>query len=218
MSESPDTSHLRATPVQTRSAKTFDLILSAAARLLAEEGLPGFNTNAVAKAAGINVATLYHYFPHKNAILREMADRYDAELGDQARARLEALVVEPHLEGWLRGVLGEVHRARLRQSGVAALSRALRAVPELTQARASVGKAWRQDLAAALTRRLPDLGPSRAPGAARVMIEAVTAMLDLAAEDPGDAEVILDELAALLGGYFSALGDNGPHGPGSIQP
>ncbi len=54
----PD-SFRRAMPVQQRSAVTVEAILSGSAGLLVREGLPGFNTNAVAKAAGINVATLY---------------------------------------------------------------------------------------------------------------------------------------------------------------
>ncbi len=217
MTDAPDSTHLRATPVQSRSAKTFELILSAAARLLDEEGLPGFNTNAIAKSAGINVATLYHYFPHKNAILREMADRCEAEMGAEARGYLGALVTAGDLGAWIRGVVGEAHRSRLRQDGVAALGRAVRAVPELNQARSAVVEAWAQDLAAALGRRLPSLEPSRAAGAARVLIETVTALLDLAADRPGDSEAILDETAVLLGGYLAALGDKGSHGEGSLS-
>ena len=72
----------RAMPVQQRSAVTVEAILSASAELLVREGLPGFNTNAVAKVAGINVATLYHYFPNKNAILRELFDRDEKERTD----------------------------------------------------------------------------------------------------------------------------------------
>ena len=47
---------------------TVEYVLEAAARILAEEGLAGFNTNAVARRAGVSVGSLYQYFPGKDAI------------------------------------------------------------------------------------------------------------------------------------------------------
>jgi AcrR family transcriptional regulator len=66
---------LRKSPKQARSRNTVDLILEAAARILEEGGLDAFNTNAVAERAGIGIASLYDYFPEKNAILIEFARR-----------------------------------------------------------------------------------------------------------------------------------------------
>lgn len=58
---------LRKTPKQARSRNTVEVILEAATRILQEGGLAAFNTNAVAERAGIGVASLYDYFPGKNA-------------------------------------------------------------------------------------------------------------------------------------------------------
>lgn len=44
-------------------------ILAAAARLFCESGYGGVSTHAVARAAGISQAAMYHYFPGKHAIL-----------------------------------------------------------------------------------------------------------------------------------------------------
>jgi AcrR family transcriptional regulator len=52
-------------PSQLRSLATVQLILPAAARVLARESLAGFNTNRVAEVAGISVGSLYQYFPSK---------------------------------------------------------------------------------------------------------------------------------------------------------
>jgi hypothetical protein len=41
---------LRAAPVQARAAATVEAILDAALDVLVAEGLPGFNTNSVARA------------------------------------------------------------------------------------------------------------------------------------------------------------------------
>jgi AcrR family transcriptional regulator len=44
-------------------------VLTAAAHILEERGLSGFNTNAVAERAGVSIGSLYQYFPSKDAIL-----------------------------------------------------------------------------------------------------------------------------------------------------
>jgi len=59
----------RKKPVQSRSRATVGAVLEAAARVLEERGLAGFNTNAVAVRAGVSIGSLYQYFPSKDAIL-----------------------------------------------------------------------------------------------------------------------------------------------------
>jgi len=59
----------RKRPVQSRSRATVEAVLAAAARILEDQGLSGFNTNAIAERAGVSVGSLYQYFPSKDAIL-----------------------------------------------------------------------------------------------------------------------------------------------------
>jgi AcrR family transcriptional regulator len=59
----------RKKPLQSRSRATVEAVLSAAARILEDRGLAGFNTNAVAERAGVSIGSLYQYFPSKDAIL-----------------------------------------------------------------------------------------------------------------------------------------------------
>ena len=61
--------------MQTRSKATVDAVLEAAARVLEERGLAGFNTNAVAERAGVSIGSLYQYFPSKDAILLALMER-----------------------------------------------------------------------------------------------------------------------------------------------
>lgn len=69
---------LRRAPRQTRAQRTVDFILEAAAYILSEDGLEGFTTNRVAERAGVNIASLYQYFPNKSAILEELQARHMA--------------------------------------------------------------------------------------------------------------------------------------------
>lgn len=76
---------VRKAPRQRRSTSTVDALLEAAALVLEEGGLEGFNTNAIARRAGASIGTLYQYFPSKDALtlallLREEARAYDAAL------------------------------------------------------------------------------------------------------------------------------------------
>ncbi|MDR2787998.1 MAG: TetR/AcrR family transcriptional regulator [Candidatus Accumulibacter sp.] len=65
----------RKKPSQPRSEGTIEAIFEAAARILQTQGLGRFNTNAIARVAGVSIGTLYQYFPDKNAILIAMARR-----------------------------------------------------------------------------------------------------------------------------------------------
>lgn len=59
----------RKKPLQSRSRATVEAVLAAAAHILEDRGLTGFNTNAVAERAGVSIGSLYQYFPSKDAIL-----------------------------------------------------------------------------------------------------------------------------------------------------
>lgn len=62
----------RTAPKQSRAKETVQNILTVTRTLLIEEGVEKLTTNHVAKAAEMNISTLYRYFPNKQAILFEM--------------------------------------------------------------------------------------------------------------------------------------------------
>jgi AcrR family transcriptional regulator len=61
---------------QARSRATVEAIVEAAARILAEQGWQGLNTNTVARRAGVSVGSVYEYFPDKQAIVWVIMDRH----------------------------------------------------------------------------------------------------------------------------------------------
>lgn len=65
----------RKRPQQGRARATYDAIVDAAARIVAERGLAGFNTNAVAERAGVSIGSLYQYFPNKDAVMAALIVR-----------------------------------------------------------------------------------------------------------------------------------------------
>lgn len=81
----------RKKPTQARSEETIEIVFEATARILQTQGLSEFNTNAVAKLAGISIGTLYQYFPNKNAILIAMARR---ELDKVSQKIIDSITAE----------------------------------------------------------------------------------------------------------------------------
>jgi AcrR family transcriptional regulator len=68
-------SYLRKQPRQRRARATFDAVVEAAARILAEEGAPRLTTNRIAERAGVSIGSLYQYFPDRAAIVRALCER-----------------------------------------------------------------------------------------------------------------------------------------------
>ena len=69
----------RRMPTQQRSRERLDRILTVAAALIAETGSDQMKMSEVAARAGISIGSLYQYFPDKSAIIRSLAERYNAE-------------------------------------------------------------------------------------------------------------------------------------------
>lgn len=67
---------LRKKPVQERSVATVDAILQATTYILTRKGWDALTTNAVAQRAGVNIASLYQYFPNKSALVAELRRRH----------------------------------------------------------------------------------------------------------------------------------------------
>jgi AcrR family transcriptional regulator len=70
----------RTAPRQARSAKSLDLILDAAERLLHERGVVETSTVDVAAAARVSVGRLYYWFPDKDAVVRAVVARAEHRL------------------------------------------------------------------------------------------------------------------------------------------
>jgi AcrR family transcriptional regulator len=80
----------RKQPLQERSRATVAVILEAAARILEERGLEGYNTNAVAERGGVSIGSVYQYFPNKDALTLALFARFEDEILGAAQAAVAA--------------------------------------------------------------------------------------------------------------------------------
>jgi AcrR family transcriptional regulator len=106
----------RKQPLQKRSQETVAVILEAAARILEERGLEGYNTNAIAERGGISVGSIYQYFPNKDALTRALIARFEAELLEAAQGAMSSSdggTLRDKLRRLIRALL-DVHAGRAR--------------------------------------------------------------------------------------------------------
>jgi AcrR family transcriptional regulator len=80
----------RRRPKQERSRERIDAILSTAMRLIGEKGIDAVTMKEVGALAGGPIATVYHYFPNKSAILAMLYERFS----EVSRARFGAIIAE----------------------------------------------------------------------------------------------------------------------------
>ncbi|OLP45001.1 TetR/AcrR family transcriptional regulator [Rhizobium oryziradicis] len=86
--------HLKARkmPRQARSASTIDTIFEATIQVLLKSGTHRLTTTRVAERAGVSVGTMYQYFPHKQALLYALNERYLDRLAE----RMEKVCLDHH--------------------------------------------------------------------------------------------------------------------------
>jgi AcrR family transcriptional regulator len=76
----PEESSMRRQPKQARSRQRVDHLLNVAATVFEEIGYANATTNAIAARAGMSIASLYQFFPNKEAILEALVERYLDEM------------------------------------------------------------------------------------------------------------------------------------------
>jgi AcrR family transcriptional regulator len=72
-----------------------EALLQATADILVRDGYAKLTTNRIAERAGVNVASLYQFFPNKDALIAELSRRHVAE----QRAAAKNAVVEQKGQG-----------------------------------------------------------------------------------------------------------------------
>lgn len=199
---------LRARPQQARSQATMERLLEVAEALLIEVGIDGFNTNLLAKRAGVGVRALYRYFPNKWAVLVELGNRsYKLE-----RIWVDNLDAFQPGADWRAGidqVIDGFYAAARLHPGYAALRAVSQISPQLREIDAENNRQFEREVAQTLKRLGLATDERRLRILSQVLIETSGRLLDLALQaDAEDAALLIDELKRimrdLLGHYLGA--------------
>ena len=203
-----DALHPRKQPRQARSRDTVDVILKAAARLLATKGYAATTTNHIAEHAGVSVGSLYEYFPNKDALLVALMDAHLRE-GEAIMAQAAGTTlpfgddVGQVVYGFVRAMVDfhardrGLHRVLFEEAPLP--PRIRRRLGDLEQRITDWVEAWLRAHPGA-TKRDPAL-------AAAVVVQAVeglTHKLVVYGGPDDDLDVYLREMVALVTAYLAA--------------
>ena len=204
MTERPIPAGLKKAPRQPRARQTVQRIIDATAAIVVEQGLDAITTNKVAERANVNIASLYQYFPNKQALLGALLQTYWNDLTrtlDNQLENLGTVSVEESTRLWAvsairnfrdnGGVLAELMR---NQSQISAL-------PEGREFEHHLMESMRRFLLRQRDRlRVKDLDR-----AVYIAFTACTSVLTKHLLEPvpyyTDAEIV-EELVQLMTGYF----------------
>lgn len=169
----------RRVPVQVRAKATVEKIKKASLDLLREEGLEALNTNAIAEQAGVNIATLYSYYPDKYTILYDLFDSFEETRSHYVLEKMKELTHEGKWQEWFFQVIDGLADYRLKDPAGIALRRALILRPELHELDIQSSKVTWNSLAEIFVTEF-NIDKNMAASIAEMVIESITHMLDSA--------------------------------------
>lgn len=191
---------LRRVPQQDRGQRRVDRILDAAATVIAEVGVEGASTNAIAARAQTSVGSLYQFFPNKDAVVQALAARYAAEF-ERLKDRVMALeVADRPLDAMMRGIVEPIAayceaNPAYRHVFAATNDFARGYSPE----EARLHEAVVARVEALITRRCPWVAPAQRRATAVVQVETVHAVLfHVQGRPEAERPALCDELVRML--------------------
>lgn len=193
----------RRLPQQPRARRTVERLLQVTAELLEEVGVDRVTTNLVAERAGLNIGTLYKYFPNKYALINALALAFAQDQIEAMRAYLRTADPARPWQEVHDGLIDVLVAFNRERSGAVALQRALLAVPDLLVAYRRMNFLTARELNGFLRRWGVDLPERRLDLMVLCMGEASAALLDLAASgEDYAADEIVEEMKSMLKGYI----------------
>ncbi len=193
---------VRRIPLQDRAKLTVEKILNATAELLDEEGHENLTTERVAERCGMNIATLYHYFPNKLALLHALA----LQFAEQQQEQIDAIYAQRAETDW-RDTVDKLLDATLEFNrtvkGAAAVSRAMQHYASLRQIDYERDARESEFVASVLA----ELGFKGSPRdlqlKALVTAEVMTAIVDYSLQFyPERADAAMDEVKLMIKLYI----------------
>jgi AcrR family transcriptional regulator len=190
---------------QERGARRIEAIVAAAAELFAARGIDGTSMNAIAKASGLGIGSLYQYFPSRDAIVDAVAERFVRDWDEHKQAVLASLQPMP-----LRDLL---HRAVVDLFDYYARQAGLKAMLDADPRRAASIRAVHEEVGIfvpVFAQYYPDVpydAVARATYIAGTIARGAAAMLATGDHDADRASFVDDIVCACYGYVVARLGE-----------
>ncbi|EQA47304.1 transcriptional regulator, TetR family [Leptospira broomii serovar Hurstbridge str. 5399] len=119
------------TPTQSRSRERVELILRTARDLIGKRGIDSVSMREIAQAAGVQIGSLYQYFPGKNQLLLTIMQEYYDRLYEGTKSLLERVRTISELEIAAEKALKQYIHLFQTDPALTNIWAGIRAVPEL---------------------------------------------------------------------------------------
>lgn len=196
---------LRRQPQQARSRARVEAILTAADRILSQEGYEALTTRRIAEEAGTPVGSIYQFYADKSAVVDALGQRYL----DAFKAAIDELV-ERAVGGDLSdpvGMMVDVYAELVRsQAGGMALWAGRHLSPELARADEASNAYIAEGLQRIVEQLTDGPGGQRVQRATRMVVWAANAVLHEVFKSDGEPDLeTVDELKRMLNSYWEDL-------------
>ncbi len=184
----------RRAPSQRRSRERVERLLVAATKLIEERGSDVMRMSEVAETAGVPIGSLYQYFPDKAALIRTLAERFNAIGRTCVEDALATVRGEEDLPVALEQIIDGYYEMFVAEPVMRDIWSGTQADKALQELSAAEGDVLAAMLLAVLLRLRPDADGAALATKTRLMMELTEATMRLAISvdrAEGDAFVAL---------------------------
>jgi AcrR family transcriptional regulator len=198
---------LRRKPLQRRGQLTFNRVLDAAEQILVEKGVLALTTNLIASRSGVNISSIYKFFPNKHSVILALFERHLKIRIDHVRDAIEAIGTHTDWREALDRAIDRSFEARRLAPSTIVVLRAMLSSQELYE----VDQAARDELAGLFSSAIRNRSTLSDEGLFRVsrcLIETSMALLNYwQSIENGNDRAIIGEAKLMAKGYLAAYLD-----------
>jgi len=203
----PATNEVRRTPSQQRAHESVQAIVRAATEIIEAEGYEAYNTNTVAKRAGVSVALVYRYFPNKESILVAL---WEETQNVRARTVVHIIRQIPTVENWeeyARMIMVTLRKLRTDQPNLMMMRKIFPSVPQLAFVENKVIRECGDALVSVIKKRFAKISDAEAEAATMTLLSMIPPLVDATMEavDPTAVSALIESNVRLLAMFFTDL-------------
>lgn len=203
----PATNEVRRTPSQQRAHESVQAIVLAATEIIEAEGYEAYNTNTVAKRAGVSVALVYRYFPNKESILVAL---WEETQNVRARTVVHIIRQIPTVENWeeyARMIMVTLRKLRTDQPNLMMMGKIFPSVPQLAFVENKVIRECGDALVSVIKKRFAKISDDEAEAATMTLLSMIPPLVDATMEavDPTAISALIESNVRLLAMFFTDL-------------
>jgi len=203
----PATNEVRRTPSQQRAHESVQAIVRAATEIIEAEGYEAYNTNTVAKRAGVSVALVYRYFPNKESILVAL---WEETQNVRARTVVHIIRQIPTVENWeeyARMIMVTLRKLRTDQPNLMMMRKIFPSVPQLAFVENKVIRECGDALVSVIKKRFAKISDDEAEAATMTLLSMIPPLVDATMEavDPTAVSALIESNVRLLAMFFTDL-------------